>query len=270
MGDGRYIAITGGKGGTGKTTVALHIAKKYLSKNKRVLLIDADIECPNIHQFIELGEKEGELYIEYPHINEELCIMCHACIERCPNNALFSTGGVPKLIESMCDGCTVCKHICPTKAIEMKKHSVGNIFVNKGNPGLITGILNKNVEETGEFIDQLIEISKNMNYDIKIIDTAAGTHCNVIRAIEPADSIVIVTEPTPLGYHDFNIMIELIEKMGKLEISSVVINKAGISKDIEGKIEEKARSKGIERIEYLPYSENIAKSYAKGELYGQI
>ncbi|MBD3310595.1 P-loop NTPase, partial [Candidatus Woesearchaeota archaeon] len=42
------IAITGGKGGTGKSTIAVALAS-LISKNKDVLLIDADVDCPDDH-----------------------------------------------------------------------------------------------------------------------------------------------------------------------------------------------------------------------------
>ena len=44
----KIIGITGGKRGTGKSTVATALAFE-LSKNKKVLLVDADVDCPNDH-----------------------------------------------------------------------------------------------------------------------------------------------------------------------------------------------------------------------------
>ena len=41
------IAVTGGKGGTGKSSFAILLALKKVSEGKRVLLIDCDVECPN-------------------------------------------------------------------------------------------------------------------------------------------------------------------------------------------------------------------------------
>jgi MinD superfamily P-loop ATPase len=41
------IAITGGKGGTGKSTVAILMANKFAKEGKKVLLCDCDVECPN-------------------------------------------------------------------------------------------------------------------------------------------------------------------------------------------------------------------------------
>ena len=42
----KKIAITGGKGGTGKSTVAVLMANKLVKEGKRVVLADCDVECP--------------------------------------------------------------------------------------------------------------------------------------------------------------------------------------------------------------------------------
>lgn len=44
----RTIAVTGGKGGVGKTSVALNLALTLARQNKRVLLLDADTDLANI------------------------------------------------------------------------------------------------------------------------------------------------------------------------------------------------------------------------------
>ena len=43
----KKIAITGGKGGTGKSTVSILLANKLRNENKKVILVDCDVECPN-------------------------------------------------------------------------------------------------------------------------------------------------------------------------------------------------------------------------------
>ncbi len=255
------IAITGGKGGTGKSTVSLLLAKK-LSKEKNVLLIDADVECPNDHLFLGLGKKVGNAYQKFPHINEN-CDGCGLCVEKCPQKALFKIDKKPILIENMCDGCSVCYHVCPKKAIEMKKKIVGTFYLNKGRINLLTGIAKNGIEETGGVVEQLLEFSKKIKADIKIIDTAAGTHCSVIRALNYADIIYLVTEPTPLGYEDMKIIYELIKKMDKkLKLIVNKYEKNAISK----KIEEFCNKENIEIIEKIPYSEKIAKGYAEGRI----
>lgn len=53
-------------------------------------------------------------------VNEDLCIGCTRCFQKCPTDALV---GGPKqmhtVISEFCTGCEECMHICPTECIEM-------------------------------------------------------------------------------------------------------------------------------------------------------
>lgn len=51
------IAVMSGKGGVGKTMVAANIACILAKKGKRVGLLDADIDCPNITNMMGIEEK---------------------------------------------------------------------------------------------------------------------------------------------------------------------------------------------------------------------
>ncbi|MEM2984876.1 MAG: P-loop NTPase, partial [Candidatus Jordarchaeaceae archaeon] len=42
------FSVTGGKGGTGKSTVAINLAVLFMLDGKKVLLVDADVDSPNI------------------------------------------------------------------------------------------------------------------------------------------------------------------------------------------------------------------------------
>lgn len=54
----RLIGVHSGKGGVGKTTVAINLAV-LLARKKRVGLLDADIDCPNVPQMLGIKEKLG-------------------------------------------------------------------------------------------------------------------------------------------------------------------------------------------------------------------
>lgn len=51
----RVIAVTGGKGGVGKTNVSINLAVQLANRNKRVMLLDADLGLANID--VQLGLK---------------------------------------------------------------------------------------------------------------------------------------------------------------------------------------------------------------------
>lgn len=52
----RKIAVISGKGGVGKTTVAVNIAG-VLAEKERTGLLDADIDCPNVNRFLGISGK---------------------------------------------------------------------------------------------------------------------------------------------------------------------------------------------------------------------
>jgi MinD superfamily P-loop ATPase len=98
------------------------------------------------------------------------------------------------------------------------------------------------------------------DYDYIIIDTAAGTHCNAISALIGTDIAFAVTEPTPLGSHDLELILRLL-KVLKVP-SQRVLNRSDIGKtDL---VEEVSRSTGSPIIASVPYSREFLESYSRG------
>ena len=63
----RKVGIISGKGGVGKTFVAVNLSLAIAAAGKRVGLLDADIDCPNVARFLNLrdqplsGSREGRI-----------------------------------------------------------------------------------------------------------------------------------------------------------------------------------------------------------------
>ena len=66
------ISIASGKGGTGKTTVAVNLALSLVDDNNNVQLLDCDVEEPNAHIFLkpEITERK-KAFIPVPEIDKE-------------------------------------------------------------------------------------------------------------------------------------------------------------------------------------------------------
>ncbi len=267
----QIIASTGGKGGTGKTTFAILLAFKLVKEGKKVVLCDCDIECPNCYIILNQELKNGDsLFRFFPELDRDKCKKCGLCSKVCKENAiLWVRGKFPIFFKEICSCCGACWIVCPNNAIKKKAEEAGKVFYNKINENfwLVTGVSNEKISETGPLVRQVkekaINLAKRIDADFLIIDTAPGTHCNVIQALMNCDKVYAVTEPTPLGAHDLKLILELIQKLGlKAEI---VLNKAGLGKD---ELIEKIAKQFETKISFrIPYSEDLMKAYSRKELH---
>jgi len=260
----KIIGITGGKGGTGKSTIATAIAYQ-LAKNNKVLLVDADVDCPNDHLLLTIDRKQLKAVEQrIPTWDFDKCTKCGLCSTVCKNNAIVSVkGNEPIFMRQQCNGCGACVFKCPVNAISWDKKVIGQIFTGTNyNINFLSGELKTN-EPISEFVvNSLNEIinEKKTNYDYVIIDTAAGTHCPVIAALEMCDKVIAVTEPTPLGKHDLEIILQLLRKLNTK--ASIVINRSDIGN--KKLVEELTEDYDTPIICEIPYSKSIVDRYAKG------
>lgn len=262
----KIIGITGGKGGTGKSTVAVSMALE-LARKYKVLLVDADVDCPNDHLLLGTDRKLfKKVYQRIPVWDFDKCTQCGLCGPVCQSHAIVSIKKKnPIFTPTQCNGCGACVIECPVNAISWGKKEIGSIFkAFKNNLNLLSGELKIN-EPVSEFVvnnlNEIVEKEKE-KYDYIIVDTAAGLHCDVIAALENCDMVFSVTEPTPLGAHDLGLVLELLEKLNI--DSKIILNRSDIG---EAKITEDMALKFNKNIvARIPYSKDIVMSYAKGQV----
>lgn len=264
----KTIAVTGGKGGTGKSTFALILAFKEIMKGKKVLLVDCDVECPNDYLLLGIDTLSNEIkstVAYYPEFIKSKCKKCGLCVDNCNAGALFQLPGeTPKLEKDLCSSCGVCWTICPHNAIQKKSEINGKIFKNVINDSLtlITGQSTPGVRETSPVVEQTRKYIDEISaaFDLIIIDTAAGSHCTVMRALENVDLAYSVTEPTPVGAHDLRVILQVLKVLDVP--SKIVLNKKGqgnvnIIKEISSK-------ENIKIDKYIPYDTQLAQIYSEG------
>jgi MinD superfamily P-loop ATPase len=265
------IAITGGKGGTGKSTVAVLMANKLNQEGKKVVLVDCDVECPNDHLLIkqELEDVIAKSYISFPKLDKSKCTKCGLCVKKCRENAIFQKpGDYPIFIKDLCTGCGLCWNICPFGAIKPEKEVSGEIFLNKIRKDfwLVTGQARSGLEETGPVVAETkkaaLQLAQEKRADLVLFDTAAGAHCPVINALMDTDMAYCVTEPTPMGAYDLELILDLVKKLGITP--KVIINQSDLGD--KSMVMEVIKQFNVPLEREIPYSKALVKAYSRGEL----
>jgi len=258
------IAISGGKGGTGKSTTAIALAVEF-ARDKKTMLVDADAECPNDHLLLSIErQKDSDVHSLIPKWDNNKCIKCGKCASICKQNAIvFAKGKYPAFVKDVCIGCKACIVACPTGAISESKKVIGTIYTGKNyNVNLVLGELKLGELASGEVVSQLRtrsdEISKELETEVMLIDSAAGIGCPVIASLVGTDYVVAVTEPTPSAMHDLKRVLYLANHFGIKH--GIVINKFNLADKFCEKIESFAKKEGIPIIGKIPYHKDFVKS----------
>ncbi|MFH1285403.1 MAG: 4Fe-4S binding protein [Candidatus Micrarchaeota archaeon] len=120
------VGVTGGKGGTGKTVLALNLALAFAKSGRKVKYLDCDADSPASHMLVGAERKERrEVRSFVPKFNEK-CTKCGKCVKVCEVNALYQLKGKkPVLLAPICNGCKACTLVCPARAIEKEEKIVG-------------------------------------------------------------------------------------------------------------------------------------------------
>ena len=84
------IAISSGKGGTGKTFISTNIARTLERSGHPVRYLDCDVEEPNGHLFMkpEIHDEETVTLLSPMEVDADKCIACGKCVDACKYNAL--------------------------------------------------------------------------------------------------------------------------------------------------------------------------------------
>jgi MinD superfamily P-loop ATPase len=249
------IAVASGKGGTGKTSVAVNMAFSI----ENVQLLDCDVEEPNAYLFCKVKPTKTEaVHTLTPVINHELCDYCGKCSSVCQFSAIFVTPAKSLVFPDLCHSCGACEIVCPEKAITWEKHKIGEIKAGSNDDfELVYGELQVGKPLAVPIIKAVKRrLDKNKTV---IIDSPPGTSCTFVETVRGSDFCVLVTEPTPFGLHDLSIAVQVLRTL-KIPFG-VVINRAGIG---DNKVYDYCEKENISVLLEIPYQRRIAEFYSQG------
>lgn len=252
------LAIASGKGGTGKTTVAVNLASVF---DREIQLLDCDVEEPNVQLFLRgVPLKQENAIIPIPQVDESLCDGCGECSRFCEFHAIVSFGTKPLVFPEMCHGCGGCVKVCPQKAIREVDHRIGIIETFQADKiTLIQGRLDVGAAMAPPLIRA---VKARLNRKIPaILDAPPGTSCPVITTLREADFVALVTEPTPFGLNDLQLAVETVREL-RLPFG-VIINRAGSGDD---RVNSYCIAENIPILIEIPDDRRIAEAYSRGEL----
>jgi len=258
------LAIASGKGGTGKTLLSTNLAD-YLAQKQAVLLADMDVEEPNDALFFDAENKViTPQYKMIPDWQSDRCTLCGDCTRHCKFHAVIRLGDFVTVFNELCHSCYACSDLCPEQALPMKPYRMGETSHQLLNQlQLVESRLDVGQEQAVPLIYATQKYIRELENKpaIQILDCPPGTSCPVVAAVDEADFVLLVTEPTPFGLNDLKLAVDTMRQIDKA--FAVVINRQGMGDDA---VENWCENEGVKIAARIPYDRQLAEQYAAAKL----
>ncbi|MHA1540002.1 MAG: nucleotide-binding protein [Alphaproteobacteria bacterium] len=264
----REITIISGKGGTGKTSLTAAFAS--IAKNH--IVCDLDVDAADLHLLLAPEYEETERFISgnEAEIDLSICERCGTCKDLCKFDAIHPSPTLqgPVVDPIRCEGCGVCVQFCPEGAIAFPSKTCGEwyqsttrfapmihaqLFAGEENSGLLVSLLRQKAKE---------HVEKD-GLDIMLCDGSPGIGCPVIASLTGTDLAVIVTEPTPSGFHDMGRVYALCKHFNVA--AQVIINKYDLSAENTAKIRTFCEEQNIDVIAKIPHDKIFVEAMIAGK-----
>jgi MinD superfamily P-loop ATPase len=255
------ISVMSGKGGAGKTSVAVNLA---LCAERDMQFVDCDVEEPDSHLFLSVSFSSSRyVSAKIPVIDEFRCTLCGKCSDFCAYNALAIMGERILVFPELCHSCDGCALLCPEKAITWREKPVGRIergmaenMLSHHRIDFRRAILSIGEQHSGILIRSLVDMIEGKG--LICIDSPPGTSL-LGGIVRKSDCALIVAEPTASGRADLERMSRLIDYYDVP--AGVVINR---SSGKDSRIEEFCQHKRLPVLGRIPHDPEIARLHSQG------
>ncbi len=253
------LAVLSGKGGAGKTLVAVNLA----AAAERAVYLDCDVEEPNGRLFLKPSDvQEQEVATMLPSFDAGKCTGCRKCVDFCRFHALIYIKNKPKVFSEVCHSCGGCSLVCPSRAITEEPKVVGHVELgHHGAVQVVTGVLNPG-EASG--VPVIHQVLKQAGEGLTVIDCPPGSACSVMESVTDADYCILVAEPTAFGFHNFQMVHELVSLLKKP--CGVIINKQDAP---YAPLEDYCKEHNLPILAVIPYDPAVARLAAQGEIISE-
>ena len=199
-----------------------------------------------------------------PKWDASLCTHCGLCEDMCNFNAIIKLGPSILVYPKLCHSCYACSELCPVNALPMTQIKIGTLRdFQLSKLHYVESRLNIGEEQPVSSIAKTKKYVADTynNVSMHIYDSPPGTSCPVMEAAKDADYVILITEPTPFGFHDLKLAVETMRTLEKS--FGVVINRDGIGND---EVFNYCGAENIEVLAKIPNNRKIAELYSRGEL----
>ena len=255
------IAVVSGKGGAGKTTLAVSVAQVLQAE-----FFDLDVDAPNAEYYLQAELSEEQPVVQpVPRFDEARCNACGICTRECRFHALYKILEQVYLSEPLCHGCGLCAMVCPRDAIDFVDAPVGRIrsgYSPRLNNRVHVGDLQVGSTRGTYLISEVVKQIDTRT--LSVIDGPPGNSCAAVAAIKPADLVLLVVEPTPFGFHDMQQTEQILRKMEKNYL--IIANKALSPHASERFFRDRAPQPGLT----IPLDDRYHRANLDGEILSRV
>ena len=218
----QIISVHSYRGGTGKSNITANLAALFAAQNRRVGVVDTDIQSPGIHILFSLSDSDMR-----HSLNDYLWGKCHV------------------------------KETAHDVTARLGPDIRGRIFLipSSMKTGDIARVLREGYD-VGVLRDGLQELIEALTLDVLMIDTHPGLNEETLLSIAISDALIIVLRPDQQDYQGTSVTVEVARKLDVPRLV-LIVNKVPAVFDVADVKARVEKTYQCEVAAVLPHSDEM-------------